>query len=169
MFALIGYGFGHSGSSQISLFIPMALHSAATFVILSLGLLCLAPDRGLITILRQNSPTGAMARTVLPLAILVPIVIGALRLLGENAGYHDTQAGVTLMIVANVIVTFALLVASIFALHRGDLIRAQRERALALSEQQYRFAESVAKVGHLRRDVASGTLEWSDEIKRIYG
>jgi len=154
MFALIGYGYGLSGAGRIALFIPMAIHSGVTFCVLSLGLLCLAPDRGVMLILRQNGPAGAMARTVLPLAILVPIIIGTLRLWGQNAGYYGSEAGVALMIVANVVVTFVLLLASLIALHRSDLVRVERERALILSEQQYRLAESVAKVGHWRLDLA---------------
>lgn len=158
LFALIGYGFGMSGLNRVGGFIPMAVHTAATLGILSIGLLCLAPDRGVIPILRHSGPAGAMARIVLPLAILVPIVVGACRLLGQNAGYYGSEAGVALMIVTNVMVTFALLLVSIIALYRGDLDRLQRERTLILSEQQYRLAESVAKIGHWRLDLNAREL-----------
>jgi PAS domain S-box-containing protein len=169
LFALIGYGFGYSGLNRVGVFIPMAVHTAVTLSILSVGLLCLAPDRGVIPILRQSGPAGAMARIVLPLAILVPIVVGTLRVLGQNAGYFGSEAGVVIMIVANVMVTFALLLVSIIALYRGDLVRLERERALNLSEQQYRLAESVAKVGHWRLDLNPRELCWSDEVKNIVG
>ena len=169
LFALIGYGFGFSGLNRVGGFIPMAVHTAATLSVLSIGLLCLAPDRGVILVLRHRGPAGAMARIVLPLAILVPIVVGTFRLLGQNAGYYGSEAGVALMIVANVMATFALLLVSIIALYRGDIDRLQREHALILSEQQYRLAESVAKVGHWRLDLNPRELSWSDEVKRIHG
>ena len=126
-------------------------------------------DRGLAAILRHRGPAGEMARKVLPLAIMIPILIGAARLWGEKAGLYGTEAGVALSVVANVTVMFALLVTSIFALHRSDGVRVEREQALALSEQHYRLAESIAEVGHWQFDVATDTLEWSEEMKRIHG
>ncbi|MGI8611936.1 MAG: ATP-binding protein [Sphingomicrobium sp.] len=169
LFALIGYAFGISGLNRIGPFIPMALHTATCLLVVSIGLLCLEPDRGLTAILRQRGPAGAMARSVLPLAIMIPILIGGIGLWGQDAGYYGTEAGIALQVVASVTVTFALLVASIFALDGSDRVRVQRKQALAVSEQEYRFAESVAKVGHWRLDVGTMKLDWSDEVKRIHG
>jgi hypothetical protein len=169
IFALVGYGFGIGGLKRIGPFIPMALHTATCFLAISVGLLCLLPDCGLVPILRCHGPAGEMARTVLPLAVMVPILVGGLQLWGQGAGYYGTEAGVALQVVANVTVTFALLVASIFALDASDRARLKRERVLAVSEQEYRFAESVAKVGHWRLDLNPLELNWSDEVKRIHG
>jgi diguanylate cyclase (GGDEF)-like protein len=75
-----------------------------------------------------------MARRVLPLAILIPIVAGAARLWGEHLGYFGTEAGVALLVVLHVFVRSALLIPSIYALYRSDCIRKDRERRLAQSE-----------------------------------
>lgn len=47
--------------------------------------------------------------------------------------------------------------------------RKQAEDALAASEAQLREAQAVAKLGSFRRDVATGKMEWSDELFRLAG
>ena len=169
MFALTGYAFGIGRLNQVGVFIPMAMHTGGFLVVLSIGLLCLSPARGAMAVLRNPGPAGAMARTVLPLAIFVPVLVGSVQLWGQSAGYYGPEAGTALQVVAGVLVTSMLLLASVFALHRSDLIRVKRERALAVSEQQYRLAERIAEIGHWQFDVATDTLEWSEEMKRIHG
>ena len=84
LFALIGYAFGIDGLNQIGAFIPMALHTGVTLLVASIGLLCLLPDRGLTAILRQRGPAGEMARIVLPLAIMIPILVGGAPAVGAG-------------------------------------------------------------------------------------
>ena len=50
--ALFGYGFQTAAFYRVTVFIPMALHSAFTFLVLSLGVLFAHPDRGI------TRPTG---------------------------------------------------------------------------------------------------------------
>lgn len=47
--------------------------------------------------------------------------------------------------------------------------RKQAEDALATSEAQLREAQAVAKLGSFRRDVATGRMEWSEELFRLAG
>lgn len=169
LFALVGYGLGINKLHSIAAFIPMALHTAMALMLVSIGLLCLLPGKALMAVVRSPGAAGAMAKTVLPLAIMIPILIGAMRLWGQNNGYYGTEAGIALQVVANVFVTFLLLMATIIALYRSDLARKDREQALQISEEQYRLAESVAKVGHWRLSLPAGELTWSDEVKHIHG
>ena len=169
MFALTGYAFGIGRLNQVGVFIPMAMQTGCGLLVVSIGLLCLTPARGAMAILRHPGPAGAMARTVLPLAIFMPVLIGSVQLWGQSAGYYGPEAGTALQVVASVLVTSMLLLAAVFALHRADLLRVERERALAVSEQQYRLAEGIAAVGHWQFDVETAALIWSEEMLRIHG
>lgn len=169
LFALIGYAFGINPLNTVGPFIPMALHTGFGLVMVSLGLLSLTPHRGLMLVLRDAGPAGSMARIVLPLAILVPVAVGAMRLWGQSHGYYGTEVGVALQVVANVLVTSTLLISSVFALQRSDSMRRRREQDLTRSEARYRLAEQVAQVGHWRIDLPSRQVSWSDEIFRISG
>jgi PAS domain S-box-containing protein len=169
MFALIGYGFGMGHLNQLGPFIPMAIHTGMMLLILSLGLVTLRQDEGIMLVLRDRGAAGSMARSILPLALLISVAVGALRLWGQEQGYYGTEAGVALQVIANVLVTSVLLISSIVALYRSDSVRRRREQALARSEAQYRLAETVANVGHWRIDLPSFEVQWSDELFRICG
>jgi PAS domain S-box-containing protein len=169
MFALIGYGFGMDQLHRVGPFIPMAIHTAVLLLILSIGLFSLAPEKGIMRVLRDGGAAGSLARTILPLALLIPVAVGAMRLWGQEQGYYGTEAGIALQVVANVLVTSALLISSIVALYHSDSGRRRREQALARSEARYRLAETVASVGHWRMDLPSLGIEWSDELFRICG
>lgn len=135
VFAVIGYAFGMHHLRGVGPFIPMALHTATGLIFLSSGIASRTRDVGLMLILRDPGPAGSVARIVLPLAVAIPVIVGAARLWGQSHGYYGTEAGVALQILANVMVTTALLANSILALHRSDQIR--RERELALSESEH--------------------------------
>jgi len=169
MFALIGYAFGINPLHSVGPFIPMALHTGLGLAMVSLGLLSLTPHYGLMLVLRDTGSAGSMARTVLPLAILIPVAVGAMRLWGQDSGYYGTEAGVALQVIANVLVTSILLTSSVIALYRSDNIRRGREQDLTRSEARYRLAEKVAQVGHWRMDLPSMQVSWSDELFRISG
>lgn len=169
MFALIGYLFGLDRLHSVGPFIPMAIHTAILLLVLAFGLISLKPDCGVLLALRDKGPTGAMARTAIPLTLLIPIGVGAVHIWGQQQGYYDTEGGVALQVIANVLVTSALLITSIAALHRSDALRQSREETLVRSESQYRLAENVAHVGHWRMDVPSLQVTWSEELFRICG
>jgi len=169
LFALIGYLLGLGHLYGVAQFIPMALHTATCIIILATGVFSAHPDRGLMKILRDKGPTGSLARTILPIAIIVPAAVGFLRLLGQRAGYYGMETGVALQVLANIMLGFALLLATIIVLYRGDRRRRRREVAVEQSEKKYRLAQSVAAVGHWQMDLPSKELHWSDEIYRIAG
>jgi PAS domain S-box-containing protein len=169
MFALIGYSFGLDRLHSVGPFIPMAIHTALLLLAMAVGLLSMKPERGILAVLLDNGAAGSMARTVLPLALLIPIAVGAIRVWGQQQGYYGTEAGVALQVIANVLVTSALLISSIAALYQSDALRRTREQTLARSEARYRLAENVAHVGHWRMDLPSLQVTWSDELYRICG
>jgi PAS domain S-box-containing protein len=168
-FALVGYLLGVAPLYGVERFIPMALHTAISLLVLAVGVFSSHPRRGLMRILRDPGPAGSMARVMLPLAVVIPVAVGLLRLSGQRAGLYGTETGVALQVLANVLVTFFLLLGMIIALYRSDFLRRQREISVARSEEQYRLAERIASVGHWRMELPSKALSWSDEIFTIAG
>lgn len=122
-----------------------------------------------LDIFGDPGPAGALARTVLPLTLILPTCLGAFRLQGERAGLYDTEFGVALMVSMDVMATLFMLSIAVAVTYKADIIRRQRELAIADSEAQYRLAESTAKVGHWRIDILKRETEWSDEIFKITG
>ena len=71
-----------------------------------------ADDRGsdgLLALLAGNSAASRMARRLLAASILVPVVLGALRLWGQWAGLYGTEVGTALFAGGNAL-AFAWLI-----------------------------------------------------------
>ena len=104
LLAILGYVYSVSGFYKVGAFIPMALHTATTFVVLGLGTLLARADTGITCIVASDTAGGFMARRLLPVAILLPIGVGALRLFGERHGLYDTAFGVALNATGTILV-----------------------------------------------------------------
>jgi signal transduction histidine kinase/DNA-binding response OmpR family regulator len=169
LFAIIGYVLGLAALYEVSTFNAMALHAAASLLAISIGVLAVNPRIGIMAILADQGPAGTLARTALPVALMVPVLVGLFRLSGESAGFYGTDDGIAIQVFANVLVTFALLITSLVMLHRSDRQRRERELAVARSEEHYRIAERIGRVGHWRMEFPSGRLIWSDEYREICG
>ena len=112
----------------------MAPHASMAFVLLNTGILCSRTDGGLMALLVSDGPGGVMARRLVPSAIIVPIVLGWLRLQGQRTGWYGLEAGTALFALGNILVFGALIWASARLLQTTD---AQRKKsAQALREYQ---------------------------------
>lgn len=169
LFAIIGYVLGLASLYEVATFNAMALHAAAALFALSVGIIIVNPDIGFMRYIGDPGPAGSLARTVLPIALMVPVLVGLVRLSGEHVGFYGTENGVALQVFANVLATFALLMLSIATLYRSDVQRRERELTTMQSEARYRIAEEIGSVGHWRIEYPSMAGSWSDEFRAICG
>ena len=139
LLALIGYAYSTLALIGVKQFIPMALNTAAGFALLSAAILCARPERGLMAVVTSESAGGALARRMLPAAILIPAAVGWLRWLGQKEGAFDQVMGLSLFVVANILI-FTSLVWWIAA----SLDRAERQRRRAERRQAAQYATTRA-------------------------
>ena len=147
----------------------MAVNTALALLALAVAVVAINPGVGVLKIIGDRGPAGTLARTALPFLLLVPIVIGLVRLSGQRAGFYGTESGVALQIFANILVTLTVLTGSIVILFFGDKARSAREQATVQSESQYRHAEQVGHIGHWQIEYPTGAVQWSDEFYAICG
>ncbi len=169
LFAIIGYTLGIVSLYGIKAFTPMAVHTACGLLAVAVAVLSVNQNVGLMRILGDHGPAGQLSRVMLPLVVFVPVIVGLLRLEGQNLGYYDTGTGVALQVFGNVLVTFGLLMSSIVLLYRTDLARRARELTIRRSEEEYRLAEELGRVGHWRLDLSTNQFDCSVELLRICG
>jgi signal transduction histidine kinase len=169
LLAIVGYAYGVTSFYGVTSYIPMALHTALTFVVLSAGLLCLRPDRGLMTIVTSDSAGGVVVRRLLPAAILVQIAVGWLRLTGQQAGLYGTELGVALMVVSNTVVFSVLIAWSASLLHRSDTERRRAEEELrqAYQELDVRVQERTAQLAEANTDLRAEITERKQVEKKL--
>ncbi|MFP5373801.1 MAG: sensor histidine kinase [Gammaproteobacteria bacterium] len=139
LLALLGYAYRIEAMYGVSRFIPMAMNTAALFLLLALGLFAARPTMGVAALFEGGRPSGRMARWLLAGSVAIIAGIGWLRLEGERAGLYGTELGVTLHSVVLVALLSLLVASSAWVLRRAEHERrraeVERERALARNRQ----------------------------------
>jgi len=148
LLALVGYLYGTGPLNGLTSYIPMALPTALTLLVLGLGLLGARPRHGMMAIVASDSVGGIVTRRLLPAALLFPLILGWLRLRGQLDGLYDTEVGVATFAMSNVLVLLILVLWNARMLHRMDLRRmrdAEALRATTAAAEQARAAAEQAK------------------------
>jgi diguanylate cyclase (GGDEF)-like protein len=131
LLALMGYAYGVQSFYSVGSYIPMALHTAATFLILAIGILCARPARGIMAIVSSRSSGGIMVRRLLPAVLIIPAALGWIRHQTYRARLLDPEFELWLLIIL-IMSLFAVLVGwNGRLLFRSDVDRAMSERTLA--------------------------------------
>ncbi len=111
-----------------------------------------------------------MARRLLLPAILLPLILGWLHLVGQHHGLYDTEFGTALVAIANVMVFAALVGWNARVLHRTDAQRAAAEAAVRHSEERFRLLVEGAKDYAIYMLDASGRITtWNTGAERMKG
>ncbi len=153
--ALLGYAYGIVVYYRTSTYVPMSLPGAIAFFSLAVGTLLARSDRGAVAIIVSDTPAGLLSRLLLPLAVLVPLLLGAARLEGERAGWFSTKLGVALFATAFIVFFLASIWWTARLLFRSDLERkAAEENARQLNaELEGRVADRTAELHLVNREL----------------
>ncbi len=140
--ALLGYLYGVKVLYAAFSFTAVALNTAVAFLVLSAGILMARPDRGLMRMVVSEHAGGLMARRLLPLAVIVPTVLGWLRLEGQRIGLYGFEFGTAILIIAVTVFFAAVILWNVKALDDADRERQQLDVIRRLNaELDHRVAE----------------------------
>ncbi|MEO8213113.1 MAG: ATP-binding protein [Myxococcales bacterium] len=93
LFALLGYLYGASQLYSVARFTGIALQTASMIAILGIGTIASLPERGLADALKGEAPGAVILRRVFVAILVFPIVVGWLRLRGQELGLYDAPFG----------------------------------------------------------------------------
>ena len=161
--AIVGYAYGSLGLYQVRAYFPMALHTATTFLLVSVGLLAAAPRFGVTAILTSRHLGGTITRRLLPGVIFLPFLFGFAWLEGTQTNLFNPVNGIALFVSANIVVLAAIVIAIAMRL---DLTAIKLEaHTLALQEANYAAdaanrakSEFLANMSHEIRTPLNGVL-----------
>jgi PAS domain S-box-containing protein len=153
LLALIGYAYSAITLIGVRRFVPMALNTALGFSVLSAGILCARPGRGLMSVVASQGAGGAMARRLLPAALLIPAAVGWLSSIAQQRGAIDNVTGLSCFVLANILIFTTLIWWNAASLDRMD-----RERTLA---------ERRLGIQHTTTGVLAESPELNDALPRI--
>lgn len=109
LLVLIGYAYRVLPLYSIGSRIPMALNSAIAFELFSMTALSVRPADGMMKVITSDTTGGAMARRLLPAAVLIPLILGALRFSSEKHRFFEIESGISLFAFANIVLFTAVI------------------------------------------------------------
>ena len=86
--AFAGQVFGTEAFLGVGRSTQVAVHTTAANLALCVGLIFARPESGLMRVVASASTSGRLARRMLPVALLLPLVLGGSNLLGLRAGLY---------------------------------------------------------------------------------
>ena len=167
--ALIGYFFGLVALYQMHASVAMALPTAVSLFILSVAIISLNPEFGVMRIFTSTGRARSLALFALPIAVILPVLVGMLGLVGQRAGYYGPEAAVVIELIVNAMLNIILVGGCAIAIYRSDAERDRREATIRNSEKQFREAEEAGHVGHWKVELPSRVVRWSDGLLKICG
>ena len=135
LLGVVGYLYNVPQFYKIAHYTSLAAFTAVGLALLTLAVLAARPDRGLVSRVASSGMSGDMARRLLPTAVLVPLLLGWLRLRGQQAGWYGTEFGLALHTTSNVIVFVALVWWNAGRLQQIDAQRSLAKEKLRLANE----------------------------------
>lgn len=123
LFKCIGYFYQVKELFNLLLYDPMSVHTAISLIIVSVGLIFYNPAASYLAVIASSSAGGVIARILIPLAIVIPVIFGYIRLWFQWQHDSSVELGVTLLITAIVITFLVLILFASRVIHRKDVLR----------------------------------------------
>ncbi|MEY2440542.1 MAG: hypothetical protein QOI34_1927, partial [Verrucomicrobiota bacterium] len=128
LLALVGYIYRVPMFYGVGDAIPMALHTSVGFIALAIGTLLARTRVGIMAVVASDTAGGIVARRLLPLAVVLPIALGLLRLYGQAGGIYDVEFGAALYSTALVLLLLVVIWSMARILFQLDTERKYIER-----------------------------------------
>jgi PAS domain S-box-containing protein len=122
-----------------------ALNSGLAFCALSIAIFSSRIDTWLMSVFTGNHAGSVMARQLLPAFLVIPLLVGWLRLYGERSGYFESAVGVALVVITYTACFLFLLWLSARSVNQTDNKRQTAIEELRKSEENYRILAENAR------------------------
>jgi PAS domain S-box-containing protein len=168
LFSLIGYIYGVTSFYSLIAFYPMAIHTAICFIMLALSMLFARSNKGFM--LEFINPYGGsrLARQLLPMAILIPIALGFLRLYGEEKGLYNRSFGVVLYSSLTVIIFVGLIWNSMASINKLSF-QLSEEKATHQSSHMSDLIMNAALDAIICINKAGEITLWNPRAEHMFG
>jgi PAS domain S-box-containing protein len=138
LLALTGDAFSISMAAEGRTARRSSFPAVTSFLALAAGILHARPDRGWMAVITSRRQGGVFARRLLPIAVMIPFALGALRLLSAELGGPAAVLGLMFYVLANMVALSVFVVWYGAALNRADARRSAAEDELRAAEESAR-------------------------------
>lgn len=159
---LVGYLYQATYLYSIGSYIPMALHTAIFFLLLSCGLLLTQWEAGVVALFTSATPGGVTARRLLPFALVLPLALGAFAVWGIKARFYPHELGVTIVMVGSSAAFTVLIWRNARLLNYSD-----RQRSTAEAKLQTAYSELELRVQQRTGELAAANDNLCLQIREL--
>jgi len=169
LLVLIGYLYHAVPFYRVEAQRPVPVIAALLVVTTALGYLSARPESAMLDAVTSHLAGGAAARRLLPAAILLPLGLGLLRLIGQRMGLYGMEFGLALFATLNMTVFVALVYSSARRLNQADAKREAAHGALLESEESFRRLLDATPAGLIIVDADGRIAMANATAERLFG
>jgi len=136
-FSVVSYLLGVYDGTDVG-DVSMAFNTGIAFCFICVAVLLMKPDTWLLRVFTSDNIGGLISRRLIPVSVIIPIIIGWLRIRGERLGLFESEKGVVLVAITYTICFLVLVWFLARSVSRINQKRLVFEQALKESEKRYR-------------------------------
>jgi PAS domain S-box-containing protein len=167
--SILSYLYNTNPLGGILIYMPMAIHTAFCFFIFSLAMLFAQPGKGLMCQLTSVYSGSVIARILIPAAVVIPSVLGLLRLEGFRVGIYNNELGTALFAISIITIFAAITWYYAYLLNKRDALKIKTETALRASDEQVRAIFENAPDAVIMIDNDGKIVKWNPEAEKLFG
>lgn len=133
--------------------VQAALPTLAFYILLILALLCARPTRQIMDIFTKDSSGGYLVRRLIIFAIILPLLVGWIILLGFRLGLYSADFRYLLAINSLIVLFIVLIWENAQSLHTSDIERRETEQELYESQKKYSALAESNVIGVVLADL----------------